>query len=147
MLVAHEKAEAINFTNAVLAYVPRRKRAYLQYGTDQARELARALSGQSGIPLAACLTRKRGNQREQKKLTPQERIKNARASFAVQNAELLKGKTVLLIDDIVTTGASMSVCVKLLLRAGAAEIYCVAVASDEINRMPQTSPLIKLETR
>ena len=147
MLSFHAKEESISLENAVLTYVPRRKSSYLKYGTDQARELARALSLHSGIPLAKCLIRKKGEQREQKTLSPAERVKNARASFAALNTEVLCGKTVFLIDDIVTTGASMSACARLLLRAGAESVYCVAVASDEINRMPKTAPLIKLEAR
>lgn len=143
----HAKEDEISLDHAVLTFVPRRRSSYLKYGTDQAYELARALSLQSGIPLVKCLNRKKGRQREQKTLNPQERMKNARASFAIQNSEAIRGKTVFLIDDIVTTGASMAVCTRLLLRAGADAVYCVAVASDEINRMPQMAPLIKLETR
>ena len=45
-------------------------------------------------------------------------------------AEKIKGKTVILIDDVVTTGASMSACTHILRECGAKNIICIAVASN-----------------
>ncbi len=128
--------------NAVLCYVPRRRRVYLETGTDQAKELAKALSIRLQMPVCDVIVRKKGRQKEQKTLSPKERLKNARASFVLRDTERVYGKTVLLIDDIVTTGASMAACVRKLRRAGASAVYCVAIASDDTNKAP-VAPLIK----
>lgn len=131
---AHEGE--MDLSNAVIAYAPRRRQAYRLHGTDQARELAVALSRRLQIPMFHGIVRKRGRQKEQKALTPRERLRNARASFLIRDGELVSGKTVLLVDDIVTTGASMAACAQHLMRAGAEAVYGVAVASDDANQNP-----------
>ena len=69
-------------------------------------------------------------------------MKNARSAFAVKNVQKLCGKTVLLVDDIVTTGASMAAGAHKLLRAGAEAVFCVSVSSDDTNKTPN-APLLK----
>ena len=130
------KEEKILAEDVVLTYIPRGNLAKLQYGTDQAKELARALSKLSSLPIHVLIQRKRGRANSQKKLDPVARYKNAKASFApVSKFEgHLQGKTVFLIDDIVTTGASMAVCTRLLRKMGAREVYAFAIASDILNR-------------
>ena len=132
----------LTLDNACLAYIPRRRHVVMDTGTDQAKALAEALSKRLSIPVYDVVARKRGKQKEQKTLSPKERLRNARASFVLCDAERIKGKTVLLVDDIVTTGASMAACVQKLKRAGAAAVYCIAVASDDNNKSPM-APLIK----
>lgn len=133
-LRAHESE--MDLPNAVIAYAPRRRQAYRLHGTDQARELAMALSRRLQIPVFHGIIRRRGRQKEQKALTPRERLRNARASFLIRDGALVSGKTVLLVDDIVTTGASMAACAQMLTCAGALAVYCLAVASDDVNQNP-----------
>jgi ComF family protein len=130
------KEESIEQEQVILTYIPRSAMAKLQYGTDQAKELARAISRLSGIPMESLIRRKGGRANSQKKLDPIARYKNAKNSFdAALGCDVdLKGKTVLLIDDIVTTGASMAVGTRLLRKMGAAEVYAFAIASDIYNR-------------
>ena len=61
-------------------------------------------------------------------------MKNAQASFFLENEEQICGKCVLLVDDLVTTGAGMSAATKLCRRAGATRVYAISVASDITNR-------------
>jgi predicted amidophosphoribosyltransferase len=49
--------------------------------------------------------------------------------YKVQNPEQFAGKRILLLDDIVTTGATVSECARVLLTAGAKEVYCAAIAA------------------
>ncbi len=118
----------------ILTYVPRSRRNRLSAGTDQAAALARALSHVSNLPLYK-LIRHRRMRGEQKMLTAEARLRNAKQSYHLSSAatERVQGKTVILVDDIVTTGASMAACVRLLRRAGAACVYCLAVATDDVN--------------
>lgn len=117
-----------------IAYVPRSRRAIAEHGTDQAKLLAKALSEMAEIPLCHAILRQRRQNRPQKSLTLSERMQNAKQAFMLSKNGLVKGKTVFLVDDIVTTGASMAACAKLLRRAGAKRVYCLAVASDDVNR-------------
>ena len=135
-LKKREQKGEICLRDAMITYVPRRHRAVLEKGTDQARMLARMLSRELGIPSLPCLVRRRYAQKEQKTLTPTERMRNARASFELKAGAPIADKTVLLVDDIVTTGASMAACVQKLLANGAGDVICIAAASDDINKAP-----------
>ena len=128
--------EDFSSDQTVIVYIPRRKATYLETGTDQGRALAKALSKAVGIPMLSILIRKKGKQKEQKTLSNKERMKNARASYDVRQGVSLVGKTVLLVDDIVTTGASMAACVQKIKRIGAERIYGIAVATDDANQTP-----------
>ena len=123
-------AEEIRPENAVITYVPRSRSAYLQYGVDQARELAGTLATGTGLPLVSAICRRGGAGRAQKKLDLPNRLKNAGSAYRVNEHVHLDGKDVLLVDDIVTTGASMAVAVSLLQRAGAAGVICLCIAQD-----------------
>ena len=117
-----------------ITYLPRGRRAKLEHGTDQGECLARALAKLSGIPCRALILRDRRQSMEQKTLSPTARLQNARRAFQIAPGVSLRGKTVILVDDIVTTGSGMAIATRLLRRAGALEVWCFAVASDDVNR-------------
>ncbi len=110
--------------DTVIAYLPRQKRTARQVGHDQAKELSHALSKVTGIPTADLLSRTRRADM-QKGLSAEERMQNLSGVFTAGNAA---GLRVLLVDDVVTTGAGMMHGAKALLRAGAAEVIAVSVA-------------------
>ena len=60
--------------------------------------------------------------------SPEKRRANVSGAYRPADPELVDGKRILLIDDIVTTGATLSECAKTLLAAGAKEVLCAAVA-------------------
>lgn len=64
-------------------------------------------------------------------MQPHERRKNLRGAFRVTNAEAIRGREVLLIDDIMTTGATARECARVLLRAGAAKVWVATVAKAQ----------------
>lgn len=119
---------------ALLVYVPRGRSEARRMGTDQAKALARAVSRQTGIPVRSALVRCIGRSKQQKKLGYEERRKNAKSSYRLNRKVDLSGKTVVLIDDIVTTGVSMAAGARILRRAGADRIFCLAVSADDRNR-------------
>ncbi len=122
------------YPQPVLCYVPRGVRSNRRYGTDQAERIAKALSQISGIPCVKALRRTRGASAPQKTLSPEGRIASAKKSFRLtKKATLLAGRTVLLVDDTVTTGASMAACARLLRRAGATRVVALSVGSDTFN--------------
>lgn len=122
----------------IVTYLPRGRAAVLKSGRDQAKLIASALAERLGVPMLRMIDRSflRGG-RSQKRLIYRERLRNVRESFRLRGAERVRGKYVLLVDDLVTTGAGMEVGASLLRRAGAKKILSVAVASDVENRYPE----------
>lgn len=114
---------------AVIGYVPRSCKAKRADGFDQSERLSRALSRELGIPVMQAIERTKHG-RVQKNLSAAERVKNAKQSFRYDSRIDVSGKYVLLIDDVVTTGAGMSVCTSLLRRGGARGILCFCIAID-----------------
>ena len=88
-----------------------------------ARRLSRSISRRM-----ACALRRRGSPERQSTLGEKERRVNVVGTFAVTRPELVRGRTVLVVDDIMTTGATLSECAKELKAAGAARVWCAAVA-------------------
>lgn len=66
--------------------------------------------------------------RKQAKLSRAERLVEQKNSFAVRHPERIAGKEIILFDDIITTGATLSEARKVLLKAGAKKVICVALA-------------------
>ena len=113
-------------TNAVVVSVPRTPRAKRKYGFDQSACLGKALAEEMGIPYLAALAREKRARAQKKLRGVTERESNVRDSYRLLTDESLKGRTVLLLDDTVTTGASMAECARMLRRLGAREIIAVS---------------------
>ena len=97
-----------------------RKRGY-----NQAELLARAVARILGRPHAQALSKLR-NTRQQARLDHAERARNLQGSIGVR--EDVRGRAVLLVDDVYTTGATMRVCAQALLDAGATVVYGLTYA-------------------
>ena len=110
--------------DTVITFLPRRRRTQRAYGFDQARQLGIALSRETGFKLCRTLVRCHDG-KEQKELTLRERQQNVRGAFRPTGE--IKGKRVLLVDDVVTTGAGAAEAVRLLRRSGAAEVWVLSV--------------------
>ncbi len=109
-----------------LTYVPRRKRSVNLYGFDQSKAIAKAISRKTGIPLVTILFHK-GN-RQQKLLGMGERKKNIKDSYGLKYIPSEKYKKLLLVDDIVTTGATLRGCAELLRESASNAVVPVAIA-------------------
>lgn len=110
----------------LLTYPPRSSASMRRYGFDHAELLAREIAKICKIPCIRTLVRTRG--RVQKQLSRAERKKNAAASYAVVQGLSLKGKRVFLLDDVVTTGATLASSARLLRKCGAREVIGVSLA-------------------
>ncbi len=106
-----------------------RKREY-----NQSALLARALSKQSGIPTDEKLLVKVRQTEKQHFLSESERRKNLAGAFSLTNPDAVAGKTILLCDDVCTTGATFAEVAALLLKCGAEEVFCLAVASTQTKK-------------
>lgn len=122
-------------SDTVLVPLPRSRRNRLTSGTDQARELALAISERTGIPCREPILRVRSADREQKELSATERKRNAARAFRLGDTEGLSPQTlVILVDDLVTSGASMAAAARLLRRAGYRDIAALSALTDDVNR-------------
>ena len=122
----HERqSKASSALTTVIVYLPRAAHNMMESGVDQARQLALALARATGFPVKRAIVRRR-DRISQKQLSRSARAKNVRDVFFVKGD--VEGVRVLLLDDVVTTGATMSEAARLLREAGAAEVIAVSVA-------------------
>lgn len=110
--------------------VPLHRYRLLARKFNQACELARAVARQSGKPLALGALKRTRRTRQQIGLGANARLDNVRGAFSVTEAgrETLFGKRVLLIDDVYTTGATVSAATRALTRGGAAQVGVLTFA-------------------
>lgn len=114
-----------------IASVPMTRRAKSKRGYNQSELLANALSKRLNIPALRGAIVKTKETPEQKTLNRAERSKNLQRCFSVPKPDKIKGKHVLLVDDVLTTGATSDAVAAVLIKAGAEKVYFAAVASVE----------------
>ena len=98
-----------------------------QRGFNQSELLAREIGRRWHVPVRA-LVRRRKSTMPQAGLTSAQRRKNVEGAFKSGKRSPLKGMRLLLIDDVLTTGATASACARALKRAGAAQVTFLALA-------------------
>ena len=99
-------------------------------GGDHARALAGAVARELHLPVGNELIRLR-NTPQQAQLPRSRRIENVHGAFSVKNAKALIGASILLVDDVTTTGATANEAARTLLKAGAARVTLAVVAKSE----------------
>ena len=100
-------------------------------GFNQTELLFLSWSQGQDIPWLNALERQRDTL-PQWQLSPLERHRNIKGAFAVPDPVLVRGKSILLVDDILTTGVTLSECAKMLIKAGAKEVRTLALAGGAI---------------
>jgi ComF family protein len=112
----------------VILPVPLHAKRLRQREFNQALLLAREVSLASGIPLQMDNLRRVRWTQPQIELNGDERRKNVRGAFEVLRPDQVKGQSVLLIDDVFTTGATVNECARVLKKAGAKAVNVLTVA-------------------
>lgn len=110
-----------------VTYVPQTDKRLRERGFNQSAILAKSCAKELGLPCNNVLIKTR-NTKDQHTLKAKDRISNLKGAFSIEGKADINGKTVLLCDDIKTTGATLNECSKELLRAGAKEVCCVTAA-------------------
>ena len=118
----------------IITWVPVSAKRLRKRGYDQVRLLAEAAGAELGIPVEPLLNKFRDNQANSTLKTPEERRANVLGVYRAVGQERFRGKRVLLLDDIITTGATASECARVLLTAGAEEVIFAAVAAATSNK-------------
>lgn len=102
-------------------------------GFNQSELIAGSIAEYLGKPLSTCNLIRTKQTESQSKLDKKYRFQNIRDAFEVVNAGEIRGKRILLIDDILTTGATANECSKILKESGAEEVYVATVATGRSN--------------
>jgi ComF family protein len=108
--------------------VPLHPKRLRERGFNQALLLARAIIPVLGAEIDFLSLRRIIYTRSQTGLNSKEREKNVRRAFTMTGQRKLKGKTVLLVDDVATTGNTMNECARILKKAGIERVFCLALA-------------------
>jgi competence protein ComFC len=109
-------------------------------GFNQTELLARVLSRRSGIPFGRALVRSRATP-PQAGLTLAQRHQNLNRAFRPSSRMEIRGKRILLVDDVFTTGSTASACAKSLKKAGAASVVLLTLA--RVDRRLADNPIVQ----
>ena len=101
-------------------------------GFNQSALLGRRLGKLLGVPSEDLLKRTRSTG-QQSKLTGTERKKNLSGAFSIKDLPKVKNRVILLVDDVMTTGATLSEAASVLKKAGADKVYVFALAKRQRN--------------
>jgi len=119
------------FLSAVAVPVPLHASKLRQRGFNQAEEIARAALKnlrRSELKFAAGVLSRRRATESQTGLSDHQRQQNVRGAFVVVSPDEVEGEDVLLVDDVFTTGATVTECARVLRRAGADRVFVATVA-------------------
>jgi ComF family protein len=118
----------------VITFVPMTRKKERKRGYNQSELLANEVSKHMDIPVEKLIAKIRSTS-QQKRLGARQRRVNLRGSFDLENGAEVKGKTILLVDDIRTTGSTINECAYVLNCYGAKAVYaaafCMAKPKDE----------------
>jgi len=112
----------------LITWAPLSRRRRWKRGYDQAELLARELGAQLHLPV--CPTLKKAHRRPLSQLKGEKALRAARimGAYSLRRGADPSGQRILLVDDIITSGATLSECARVLKTAGAGEIVCVTLA-------------------
>lgn len=125
-IMAERLVPLTGLSDAIIVPVPTATRRVRQRGYDQAKLLASELSRLTGLANHDCLARQ--GQSHQHGLSRHQRLGRLAGSFRVVKPQLVEGRNVILVDDVVTTGATLEAAAEALTACGAAWIAATAFA-------------------
>lgn len=113
----------------VLTWVPVSWQRKLSRGYDQSELLARAVARELGVMPVSTLQKVRHNRRQSGISEAAQRRANVLGAYRVRDPALILDRRILLVDDILTTGSTLSECARILLTEGAREVHSAAIAA------------------
>ncbi len=116
------------FNADFLCYVPMTEKARKERGFNQGELIAKALANKINLPVRQVLYKVKETSR-QAKLSRAERLKNLKGSFKATSKSEIEGKTIVIVDDVLTTGATSETVAEILKKKGAKAVYLLTVAS------------------
>jgi ComF family protein len=129
MILSHLAAMGVVFPkDALFVPIPLHKTRERIRGFNQALLIAKILGERLGHEVRPDILQKIKKTTPQMKLRREERLQNLTDTFTVSNSFLIKGKTVVLVDDVKTTGATLEEAACTVRKAGAKQIWAITVA-------------------
>lgn len=121
-----------NFTDELSSFliipVPLHRKKFLSRGFNQSELLAQKLAEELEMEMRTDILIKIKNTRSQTDLKEKERVTNVKDVFAVKNKKETRGKIILLIDDVTTTGSTLNEAAKVLKKSGSREVWGITLA-------------------
>lgn len=115
----------------MISCIPLSRKRMHDRGYNQAELLAKEISKKVGVEYLPTLKKIRHNTAQSTIKDSKQRAANVIGAYRVVDAEKVKGKYILLVDDVVTTGSTVSECSRILKKSGAKAVYCVTLARRE----------------
>jgi ComF family protein len=115
----------------VIIPIPLHSLKLAERGFNQAYYISKGLSKKLNIPMKNKIIKRKKFTQSQTKLTRKEREANLTGAFELLNSKIVDKKNVLIIDDVITTGATTNECAKVLLSAGVRKVHAASVAIAE----------------
>ena len=126
-LMALQLREKLMTLPEVVTYVPLDLLRLWRRGYSQSRLLAEAVAGELGLPMQRLLRKRRHRPAQSRLRDPAARRANVSGAFSILRGADPEGKSILLIDDVITSGATLSECSRVLLTAGAERVLCATL--------------------
>jgi ComF family protein len=112
----------------VIVAVPLSKQRQRDRGFNQSHELAETIAFESTIPVSASIVARTIDTPPQVGLPRNQRHQNVHAAFAATDVDAVRGTSILIVDDVFTTGATIAEVARVLKQSGAARVDAVTVA-------------------
>jgi len=110
----------------IIVPVPLHRLRKAERGYNQSEYIAKGISKSTSIPVERNSIKRKRFTATQTKMNIVERKQNIHDAFEVKNSRSIEGKTILLVDDVMTTGSTMAECGKVLLENGAVKVYAAS---------------------
>ncbi len=117
--------------NSVLLPVPIYIKKQKNRGYNQSEELAKELSKIIKVPVVSNVLIKIKETTSQAELKKAQRLENLKNAFVIQNYKSIKNKKIFLVDDIYTTGSTMTECANILKKAKVKQVWGITIAREE----------------
>lgn len=128
-LIAFLKFYAIRLPqSSVLVPIPLHRSRLARRGFNQAELLSEGIAKRSGIPVLRALRRTRRTEQQIEMRSHAERKSNVSGAFALRDQDAIRGKTVILVDDVSTSGATMTEAARVIREYGVRSVWGIAVA-------------------
>lgn len=112
----------------IITWTPISRRRYRKRGYNQAEVIAKELARLLGVPCMPLLKKIKDNPAQSGISDPKSRKANVAGVYESNAPEKVKGSVILIVDDVVTTGATLSECARVLKQSGAGTVYAAAFA-------------------
>ena len=128
-LMAETVREHLAGTYDLITWAPVSDKRRRRRGYDQSELLCRAMAKSLGETYVRTLRKVRHTAANSTIDTPEARAANVLGAYEAADPEVVRGRRILLVDDIYTTGATLSECARMLLMAGAEDVICCTAAA------------------